>query len=460
MEGNNSRAGTAPGAEAFIDTGAGNENAGSGEGGLVLFSMAKKETHTPKRGFRNLFRRLKTQFTVGRMTADDFSPERLSSAAILVLGCPTEEFLTSEVKMLQQFVSLGGSILVLLREGGEAAAGTNINYFLEEYGMSVNDDVVIRASHAKYLHPKEVLIADGVVNRAVVTCTARSRRKETARDADEDAPEDAPERDLTFVYPRGATVNVQKPAVPLLSTGKVSYPTRRPVAAAWQAPGGRGKIAVVGSADLLSDDWLDKEENSRVMDFLFRWMRPGDDVALDPMDADDPDVNPEKNVVPDITALAEKLKPALALGEDLPTDWTTMFDERLQTLHMGHVPDAAALYEKLGLKKELLGLVRPQFDTPLPALQPAVFDPILKEPAAPELELFDLDDEFSTESVKLAELTNKYASLSKGHTDEDVENYIKEAANILHLETPPGGERTAKTMLAQAFRMICEYKMS
>jgi len=37
-----------------------------------------------------------------------------------------------------------------LGEGGENAAGTNINYFLEEYGISVNEDCVIRASHAKY----------------------------------------------------------------------------------------------------------------------------------------------------------------------------------------------------------------------------------------------------------------------------------------------------------------------
>jgi hypothetical protein len=33
------------------------------------------------------------------------------------------------------------------------------------------------------------------------------------------------------VYPFGATLNVQKPAIPILSSGTVSYPLNRPIAA-------------------------------------------------------------------------------------------------------------------------------------------------------------------------------------------------------------------------------------
>jgi len=38
-------------------------------------------------------------------------------------------------------------------------------------------------------------------------------------------------RALTFVYPFGATLNVAKPAVAVLSSGSVSYPLHRPVCA-------------------------------------------------------------------------------------------------------------------------------------------------------------------------------------------------------------------------------------
>ena len=41
---------------------------------------------------------------------------------------------------------------------------------------------------------------------------------------------------LSFLYPFGATLNVQKPAIPLLSSGSVSYPLNRPVGAVYISP--------------------------------------------------------------------------------------------------------------------------------------------------------------------------------------------------------------------------------
>ena len=40
--------------------------------------------------------------------------------------------------MLKKYVEDGGSLLVMLGEGGEKLNKTNINYLLEEYGMSFN----------------------------------------------------------------------------------------------------------------------------------------------------------------------------------------------------------------------------------------------------------------------------------------------------------------------------------
>ena len=67
------------------------------------------------------------------------------------------------------------------------------------------------------------------------------------------------------------------------------------------------------------------------------------------------------------------------------------------------------------------------FETPLLGLSPAVFPPILFECDSPALELFDLDDEFADSDTKLAQLTNKC-------NDEDLEYYIKSAAEILGLQ--------------------------
>jgi hypothetical protein len=66
---------------------------------------------------------------------------------------------------------------------------------------------------------------------------------------------------------------------------------------------------------------------------------------------------------------------------------------------MRHVPAAVALYEQLGVKKALLCLIPPAFETPLPPLQTATFPPCPREPPPPALELFDLDDAFAGEQV-------------------------------------------------------------
>jgi hypothetical protein len=56
-------------------------------------------------------------------------------------------------------------------------------------------------------------------------------------------------------------------------------------------------------------------------------------------------------------------------------------------------------YDKLDVKKAPLSLIPPQFETPLPPLQPAVFPPPVREPPPPALELFDLDENFASEHV-------------------------------------------------------------
>jgi len=46
---------------------------------------------------------------------------------------------------------------------------TNINYLLEEFGISVNNDAVIRTVFSKkYFHPKECHVQNGVANNEIV----------------------------------------------------------------------------------------------------------------------------------------------------------------------------------------------------------------------------------------------------------------------------------------------------
>jgi intraflagellar transport protein 52 len=213
---------------------------GGADGCRVLFSGCKGETHTPRAGFKQLFRRLKTQYRAERLDArDDINLDNLSHPGILVLGCPQEPFTAIEFEIIKKFVRNGGSLLVLLAEGGEARAGTNVNYLLEQFGISVNSDSVVRTVHYKYLHPKQVLVQDGLLNRAI-SAVGKDQQQKGGADSDElggggggggssgGAGKQA-SGGLDFVYPYGASLSVQAPAVPILSTGRICYPINRPI---------------------------------------------------------------------------------------------------------------------------------------------------------------------------------------------------------------------------------------
>lgn len=201
----------------------------------ILFSSCKGETHTPKAGFRQLSRRLRNLFKTDALDSrDDFTLRSLSAAAVVVFGNPQQKFTAAEFDVLKQYLGDGGSVLILSSEGGESQNSTNLNYLIEEFGININSDCVIRLSHDKYLHPKEALIADGILNRQVASglkssSTAEKQLPQLHSRAKASRKEQYHGRGANFLYARGATLSVQKPSVPFLGTGQVAYPMRRPV---------------------------------------------------------------------------------------------------------------------------------------------------------------------------------------------------------------------------------------
>lgn len=145
-----------------------------------------------------------------------------------------------------------------------------------------------RATYHRYMHPKEAFISHGILNPEIARmkdAASLSRRgahgnkpgssggqrlgsassnhsggsggggggangtsgSTTAIGGDDAAwtSGDGARGGLTFVYPYGATMTVQSPAHPVLSSGPISYPLNRPVAGVWERPadvlpGGKG----------------------------------------------------------------------------------------------------------------------------------------------------------------------------------------------------------------------------
>jgi len=150
--------------------------------------------------------------------------------------------------------------------------------------------------------------------------------------------------------------------------------------------------------------------------------------------------------------LAERVRCCLQETEEVTKDFTTLFDDSLFKFDTSLIPEAVDLYRRLDVKHEPLALIPPQFEHPLPPLSPAVFPPSLREPPAPALDLFDLDDMFASEKVRLAHLTNKC-------NDDDLEYFIKEAGDLLGVnEQLRPDQRDARHVLAHMFKQIAAWK--
>lgn len=440
----------------------------------IVFNGTKKETYTSSNGFKKLSRRLKSNFSVST-NKDEVSRDRLTEFGLIIFGGPREGFTPNEFSDLKAWLNAGGRALFMLNDGGEKASGCNLNRFLEDYGVCNNSDSVLRSVHYKYYHPKEVFISDGVLVPDI------SRKKNSVsfsgvKPKGSNRPEDKGGRlgynkfsssgnnssdKLSFVYPYGCTITVHKPSRPILSTGPISYPMNRPIASIWESEtvneigGKRGRFIVIGSTEMFSDDWIDKDENSKLCDVLFSWLL--DFTEVDMMtDRREDNLTTEFTAVPNIETLSESIKPCLQGLEDLPVDFTKLFDLNVHKFDLNHISDVVNMYKTLYIPHQPITLIAPQFECPLPKMFPSTFPPTMKELPPPALDLFDLDENFAQNEIRLAQLTNKCTNGL-----EDLEYYISESGNILNVMTQLNhGERSAKHILFYIFKQIVDFKKS
>ncbi|XP_030634369.1 intraflagellar transport protein 52 homolog isoform X1 [Chanos chanos] len=417
---------------------------------IVVFNASKRELFTANSGYKLLQKKLRAQWKIQRppflscSIKEELTLEKLLGVKLWITAGPREKFTASELEVLKQYLDSGGEILVMLGEGGEMKYDTNINFLLEEYGIMVNNDAVVRNVYYKYFHPKEALVSNGVLNREI----SRAAGKVVTGVIDDESTGNNTQA-LTFVYPYGATLSVMKPAVAVLSTGSVCFPLNRPVLAFYHAKDA-GKLAVLGSCHMFSDQYLEKEENSKIMDVVFQWLMT-DNIHLNQIDAEDPEIT-DYNMLPDMRRLSERLRVCLQEGDENPRDFTSLFDMSLLKLSTNTLPNVIKSYEQLNVKHEPLQLITPQFETPLPPLQPAVFQPAFRDLPPPMLDLFDLDEAFSSEKVRLAQLSNKC-------TDDDLEFYVRKCGDILGVSGKLDKERRdAKHILEHIFFQVVEFK--
>jgi intraflagellar transport protein 52 len=129
----------------------------------------------------------------------------------------------------------------------------------------------------------------------------------------------------------------------------------------------RGKLFVIGSMMFFEDEFFEKEDNQKIQEAVFKWLLTDGEAEFERNNKEDPELS-EYVHVPDITALADRLRSCLQESDELPRDFTTLFNDKLYKFDTDLIPEAIQLYSTLGVKHEPITLIPPQFETPMPAL--------------------------------------------------------------------------------------------
>ncbi len=385
----------------------------------------------------------------------EFKLEKIRPANLFVIGEPKALFTPDEINILKQYLEEGGNLLIIQGEQGDTKNNTNLNNFLKDYGLSFHGDSVVRTAFYKYFHPKQCLIDTLTVHPGFLKTIKNIKKKkriDLMSDDDIGQDDDDDECPLKIIYPFGQSIDIdpkRSNLSVLFTSGKIAYPMNRPLCVVTSSKSKKGKLCVIGSINFFDNSYIDKEENMKVVDGLIKWL-----LGMNNADVSTPSKSIKINdyiYIPNIISISDKVKSCLDEAKEPPTNFNDLFDMNMFKIDNDLVPESIALYDKLHVKHEILGIIPPQFETPLPPLQLAVFDPIIKDFPVPNLELFDLDEQFASEKIKLAQMTNKC-------TDEDLEYYILQCSDILGISSKIDNKNDPKAVLAYVMKSLINFK--
>ena len=131
---------------------------------------------------------------------------------------------------------------------------------------------------------------------------------------DDNALDDMDDDDcpLKILYPFGQSLDIdpkRQNISTLFTSGKIAYPMNRPLCAVTTSRSTRGKLCVFGSINFLNNNYIDKEENMKVVDGIIKWLLGMNNADIH---------NPSKYVkisdyiyIPNIISISDKVKSCL-----------------------------------------------------------------------------------------------------------------------------------------------------
>lgn len=93
---------------------------------------------------------------------------------------------------------------------------------------------------------------------------------------------------------------------------------------------------------MFDDDQLEKEENGKLQENLFKWLLYEDNIDIEPSGLPEGELS-DGHKAPDIGNMSEQLRCCLQESEHVPLDFTKMFDTSLFKFDTDTVPEAIKL---------------------------------------------------------------------------------------------------------------------
>ncbi|KAK2722679.1 hypothetical protein QYM36_003011, partial [Artemia franciscana] len=403
----------------------------------VVFNISKNEEFTLQDNFKELQKYLKASWKV-LLQKDRIGPGTTGGCErLIVLPTPKEKFSEIEFNALRQHIENGGKLMVIAEQNMDKETETNIDFLLEEYGIMINQDCVIRVSPSGLFHPKECLISN--VPLPQVSLVKNSRNIQSTKQFL------VSNRKVSFLFPFGATLNVAKPAITIFTTGHFCHPLQRPIVAAYSHPKSGGKLLVVGSIQLFYDSYVKKHDNEEVVRLLF-------DFCMSDIRINDEKLSLNVEVTeyfsaPDVISLAEEPKVVFSQSEPLPADYMELFDTKFYSLDTSLLPEVLRNYEDIGVVHEMLRIIPPKFDIPHPPLQMAVFPPPFISFDPPAVELFDLEEAWKSNETNLSSVASKWL-------ESRLESNILSGGNSIGINS-----ESSRETLKKVLKDILSYKV-
>lgn len=402
---------------------------------IVFLTEGERDPYGYGDRYRTLGRSLSFRYAVDSVHS---LSNHLPQGSTLVVTSLAATMDAGDVDALRRHRARGGGVLVMLPGG--AAPSAALQQYLGTCGIQdTRTDLVVSSFYTQGLyHPTHVLLESSSFSCASLTTKVEKLRGQGS------SP-------ISYVYPRGATFAVD-PSVAsvVLTSGEGAFPASQPVLACQEIGGQQegGRLAVLGSGDMFTNEFIGMRENRFLADALFSWCARRSDSFNAAASARSAEPG-ELLSVPDTATTSKNLRACLHAPDPLPDDFRDMV-ETPAPADASALPAVSALYEKMGFSRAepTLKLVNPSFEKPTPPLIPAVHAPVLPDPpGTPMLELYDLDVELATDDVRLDRLALKC-------TKDDTELFVNEAGELFGIQGGP------KDILYKCLLTVIEAKRS